>query len=91
MRDHPRQEPGAVIPPAGIRAGGGGSTAVPTATSAITQDQAASYNLPPTKQFEFRISGPVSDFGFRISDFPQSPCPSSLFSSNSNPLAVSYC
>jgi hypothetical protein len=24
MRDHPRQEPGAVIPPAGIRAGGGG-------------------------------------------------------------------
>ena len=33
MRDHPRQEPGAVIPPAGIRAGGGEQIAVPTATA----------------------------------------------------------
>jgi hypothetical protein len=29
MRDHPRQEPGAVIPPAGIRAGGGASNRRP--------------------------------------------------------------
>jgi hypothetical protein len=51
MRDHPRQEPGAVIPPAGIRAGGGGSTAVPTATYQLPRKSPSTSSRPSFRGF----------------------------------------